>query len=191
MSGSAESPWRIRAGALAIVLAGAVAYGSSFGGAFVYDDVNNLVDNPHLSSLWPPAGWWWARPGFGLAGRPVTSFTFALNHALSGLDTWSYHAFNLVIHLGTALLLFGLARRALRLTSLTERASGPALAAALLWVVHPGCSWRRPATWLCARSVRRTRARGVRPRWPHACWVPGARRPWWLRRSWCWHSTRC
>ena len=71
MSGPAESPWRIRAGALAVVAVGAAAYASSFAGAYVYDDVHNLVDNPHLSPLWPPGGWLWARPGFGLAGHAL------------------------------------------------------------------------------------------------------------------------
>jgi tetratricopeptide (TPR) repeat protein len=137
MSGSAESPWRVRAGALAIAVAGALAYTSSFQGAYVYDDVLNLVDNPYLTPLWPPGGWLWARPGFGLAGRPVASFSFALNHAVSGLDTWSYHALNLVIHLAAALLLFGLLRRALGRTRLAGEATGLALTSALLWVVHP------------------------------------------------------
>jgi len=119
------------------LLAGAGAFASSFAGVFVYDDVLNLVDNPYLSPLWPPGGWLWARPGFGLAGRPVTSFSFALNFALSGLDTWSYHALSLAIHLTTGLLLFGLVRRSLSFTRLAGAATGISFSCALLWVVHP------------------------------------------------------
>ncbi len=137
MSVRAESSWRIRAGALAVAAVGAAAYASSFAGTYVYDDVHNLVDNPYLSPLWPPGGWLWARPGFGLAGRPVTSFSFALNHAVSGTDTWSYHALNLLIHVATGLLLLGLVRRALLRTRAARAATAIALVTVLLWVAHP------------------------------------------------------
>ena len=138
-AGDPESRARIRLGAIAVAVAGALAYSSSFGGVFVYDDVHNIVQNPHLARLWPPTGWLWARPGFGLAGRPVVSLTFALNHAFGGLGTGGYHALNLAIHLGAALFLFGLVRRALLLARgrAGEASFGLALATAALWVVHP------------------------------------------------------
>src|SRR5262249_2867825 len=56
-------------------------------------------------------------------------------------DPWSYHALNLAIHALAGIVLFDLVRRLLERrgagTSLASSAAGIALAAALLWVVHP------------------------------------------------------
>jgi tetratricopeptide (TPR) repeat protein len=131
------SPW---IGAGLIVLAAAAAYYTSFGGVFVFDDVQAIVENPtirRLSSeaLSPPPG------GLTVSGRPVLNLSFALNHAISGLKPWSYHAANLLIHALAGLVLFGLVRRTLQLPLVATRwpGEGPqiALAVALLWTVHP------------------------------------------------------
>ncbi|MBM3820059.1 MAG: tetratricopeptide repeat protein [Acidimicrobiia bacterium] len=68
--------------------------------------------------------------GEPVAGRPVVNLSFAINYALHGLDVRGYHVVNIAIHIGCALLLFGLVRR----TGVEERV---ACAAALVWVVHP------------------------------------------------------
>lgn len=128
-------PW-LRA--VLIALAGAAAYLDSFRGAFVYDDLHNIVANEYLAPLYPPGGWLWADPRFGLAGRPVASFSFALNHAAGGLDPFGYHAVNLAVHLAAALLLFGLLRRGLeRVAAARARAGQLSFATALLFAVHP------------------------------------------------------
>lgn len=76
-----------------------------------------------------------------LQGRPLITFTFAANYAISGLQVWSYHAVNLLIHVLAALTLFGIVRRTLQGASLRARfgdvSQGLALAVALLWLVHP------------------------------------------------------
>jgi len=90
-----------------LALATAAAYSSSFGGVFVNDDVRWIVENEAIRQAWPP----WAAAGGTL--RPVLFWSLALNYAVSGLDTWSYHAGNLLIHLAASLVLFGLLRRAL------------------------------------------------------------------------------
>jgi tetratricopeptide (TPR) repeat protein len=127
----------VRAGAALIAGAGALAHASGFRGVFVFDDLANIAENPYLTPLWPPGGWLWARPHHGLAGRPLASFSFALNRALGGLDPAGYHALNLAIHLAAALVLFGLVRRALELAGESRRALPVATASALVWVVHP------------------------------------------------------
>jgi len=42
-----------------------------------------------------------------VSGRPLANLTLAVNYALSGTHTWSYHAFNLLVHMLAALTLFG------------------------------------------------------------------------------------
>jgi tetratricopeptide (TPR) repeat protein len=137
-----ESWWAVYAAALVIVLAGWAAYANSLNAPWVFDDSPSIVDNASIRRLWPL--WDVLTPpenGSGVTGRPVTNLSFALNYAISGTEVWGYHATNLAIHLGAGLAMFGLVRRTLRRPGLRERfgrdATLLALAAALLWVVHP------------------------------------------------------
>lgn len=119
--------------AVVVILAAVVAYGNSLGGAFVFDDGPAIPDNPTLRSFvmaWqPPAN-------TGVGGRPVANVSFALNHALGGASVWGYHVFNLLLHIGSALLLKAIITRTLRLRAAhwAEPAGG---VAALLWCIHP------------------------------------------------------
>ena len=75
------------------------------------------------------------------AGRPLVNFSFAANYALDGLNVRGYHLFNLICHLGSGLLIFGIVRRTLRQSRLKERFGVTSLnlgfAAAILWTLHP------------------------------------------------------
>ncbi len=142
-----------------IVVAIAAAYANSFRGQFVFDDEDNITRNGDIRSLWPPG------EAFGnlcRRMRPVTDFTLAVNYAFSrwadqdshslvptadahghvpGCHEWSYHTFNLIVHVLAALVLFGIVRRTLLLPRFAGRfdraAVWLALAVALLWGVHP------------------------------------------------------
>jgi len=119
---------------LLIVAAGIVAYHNSLSGVFVFDDHSAIVDNPSIFRLWPP------HVPTNTA-RPLTYYTLAINYAISDLNTWSYHVFNLAIHLVAGLALYGLIRRTLHSEKLQhsyEASAGAiAISAALIWVVHP------------------------------------------------------
>jgi Flp pilus assembly protein TadD len=120
-----------------IVLAAVAAYATSFSGSFVFLDESAIRDNPTIRSLrhigrvlMPPA-----EGGLTVGGRPILNLTLAVNHAISGYAVWSYHAFNLAVHVLAGLALFGVARR-----TLAARSDRPTLlgwAVALLWTVHP------------------------------------------------------
>lgn len=123
-------------GALLLAAAVLAAWANSFAGPFVFDDIPSVRENPSLRSmtaaLSPPPG------GLTVSGRPLLNLSFALNYAVSGQAVWSYHALNLTIHLAAALTLFALLRRTLQLPRLNHPQAAPvALAAALLWAVHP------------------------------------------------------
>jgi len=121
--------------ALAIVL----AHLTGFRGAFVFDDLHAIVDNPTIRDLGrldrillAPA------EGGTIGGRPVVNLSFALNHAAGGLDPRGYHAVNVLIHVAAALVLFGLVRRTLlRLPRFAADALPLALAVAAVWALHP------------------------------------------------------
>ena len=122
-----------------LIGAGTLAYANSFFGVFVFDDRLEIVKNPALAQLWPPG-----KAMFGgkmMPARPLPYYTFAVNYALHGTSVGGYHAVNLAIHLAAGLVLWGIIRRTLGMPRVPPRyrraANGLALAAALLWLLHP------------------------------------------------------
>lgn len=112
MRGSA--PW------LAALLAlTAAAYAASVGGAFVWDDVILIRDNPRLATLdgaLAAAGgdfFQQAAASDPLSGyrRPVPTLLNALTLAAAGPTPWVFRLTNLLLHLGAVALAFGLLRR--------------------------------------------------------------------------------
>lgn len=136
-AGAGDALWVV---ASAIALFGLLAYHRTFGNPFVFDDLRSIQENPTIRGL----SWQMFHPPVprAVTNRPVVNASFALNYAIGGLDVVSFHVLNLLIHMGAALLLFGLVRRTLDLPSMRGRypddgASWIAGAVALLWLVHP------------------------------------------------------
>ncbi|MHC4809946.1 MAG: tetratricopeptide repeat protein [Planctomycetota bacterium] len=113
-----------------LVVAGLVAYSNAIGGAFVFDDLRSIVDR--ADALNGPLG-----PLLAGDRRPLVTLTLAANHRLGGLDPRGYHAFNIAVHIATALALFTLVRHATTRVGRPADATALAFAATLLWVVHP------------------------------------------------------
>jgi tetratricopeptide (TPR) repeat protein len=126
-----------------IALAGLAAYANTFSVPFHFDDMPSILDNPSIQHLWPIGDVLAPRPdyGFTVSGRPVLNLSLAICHAVSGTNVWSYHAFNLLIHVLAGLALLGIVRRTLLRPVLREglgRDALPlALVMALLWTLHP------------------------------------------------------
>ena len=126
-----------------VIAAGLLAYCNSFTGAFVFDDVRSIYENPTIQHLWPI----WRclvpphRGGLTVEGRPLINVSLAINYALGGYEVWGYHALNLTVHILAGLTLLGIVRRTLLQPSLRNRfgsaANELALATAVLWTVHP------------------------------------------------------
>ena len=127
--------------ALLIALTALAAYHNSFQVPPMMDDTYAIAQNPTIRDL----GFWrdilQPPPNTTVSGRPFLNLTVAINYAISGLEVWSYHILNLLIHIAAGLALFGCVRRTLQLPSLRARwgadADLLALAIALLWTLHP------------------------------------------------------
>lgn len=131
-----------RWGPALIAAAGIAAYANSLTGPFIFDDMPAIVQNPFIRHLWPIRFALSAPPtAQPVVQRPVIALSLALNYAAGGLHVWGYHAVNLIMHLLTACVFFGVLRRTLRSPALQVRygrqADGLALAASLIWTVHP------------------------------------------------------
>ncbi len=118
-----------------------LAHATGWHGAFVFDDQSSILENPAIRRLWPLGPVLSPPADAGVNGRPLASLSFALNHAIHGLDVRGYHAVNIALLAAEALLLLGLVRRTLSLPSsppaLAGAAGGIAFCAAALWALHP------------------------------------------------------
>ena len=115
----------------AIVLVGVLAYRNTFTNPFIFDDARIITGNPGIDRLFPIC----------FSTRWLVDFTFRLNYRLAGFNVPDYHAFNLGVHLATALLLFGVIRRTLALPRLCERWAAPAV-----WIAGEAAAIRKIRT---------------------------------------------
>lgn len=119
-----------------------VAYWPGLHGGFTFDDDVSIVANAQVQveDLSLAALRDAAESGVtGPLGRPLSMVSFALNHALSGLDPFGYKLTNLVLHGINVALVALLARLLLsahaRLPA--SRVAWIALLAAAAWALHP------------------------------------------------------
>ena len=124
-----------------IVAATVLAYLNSLQGPMIFDDIPSIQDNPSIRQLWPLTVPLATVPVGAFHTRPIANLSLAINYAVGGLAAPDYHAFNLLIHVLAALLLYGLVRRTLMLErfgkTFRRSATGTATAIALIWSVHP------------------------------------------------------
>jgi Flp pilus assembly protein TadD len=123
-----------------VAVAAALPYARTFDVPFTLDDEPCIVRNPAVRRLAADAP---AGPVASLCAPPsraLGEWTLAVNYRLGGLDPAGYHAVNLAIHVGSALLVLALAwllQRAPALRSAEEEGPLLPVLAALLFAVHP------------------------------------------------------
>ena len=118
-----QRPWLI---SLLLVTVGAGVYAGTFLGAFQYDDGFTILLNPHLDRADTFAG------HLDHIVRPVLHATFLLDRSLYGHHPAGYHLLNLLLHLGSSLLVYRILSRAV-----TGESRQIPFWAALLFLVHP------------------------------------------------------
>ena len=118
---------------LLLVLLVLVVFANSFPGAFITDDYPIVLDNPlviepNLRILFAADYWGWG-VNSGLH-RPLTILSYAVNRALFGPGVLAFHAVNVLLHAGVALLL-------LRIFLVLGFGMSVAWSAAAIFAVHP------------------------------------------------------
>lgn len=129
---------------LVLAIVTVLAYIPALDAPFVMDDEATI----DASSVWS------APPGFPTAGRPIVLASLAANYEVNRLlgvnqerdpggpyKAVGYRMFNVLLHLLTAALLFGVLRRAMRETAIPEdwRAIADPIASTvcIIWLLHP------------------------------------------------------
>jgi Tfp pilus assembly protein PilF len=145
--GRARRALMLALGVSILVAAVYLVYGRAVDGPFVFDDVMTIVENPSIRQLWPLAGGPKGSSPLNppdanpVHGRPLVNLSLAVNYFFGGLDPAGYRALHIVVHLVSAMLLWAILGRTLRLDYFCGRfdsLAGPlSFAAALVWALHP------------------------------------------------------
>jgi tetratricopeptide (TPR) repeat protein len=127
--------WRAPALLVALVC---VVYGNSLRGPFIFDDIDAIQNNPTVRVLIPSKP---SRVQSTVGGRPILRLSFYVDWLIGGDHVEIFHATNLLIHLGAALLIWGITRRNLSSDFWKGRFAGSetwlAAIVAMIWAVHP------------------------------------------------------
>ena len=143
--GGAQKPASVHTSVLLLILVILVSlvYANTLDVPFIFDDIPNIVDNPHIR---------WTR--FSLddvidaafkspsSRRPVANVSFALNHYFYGDAVAGYHLVNITIHAISAVMLFFLAKTTLALLACkggSRRMAPPHRVVGPPEDTHPGC----------------------------------------------------
>ena len=115
---------------LAGIIAAILVYSTALGGPFVFDDQNSIYLDPRANAI-PLAGW------FGVT-RGLTNLSYWVNYSLGGTAPAGYHWVNLLLHLGSSMLVTFIVRRLLSVSG-TVGALRDILAAfcGLVFLLHP------------------------------------------------------
>jgi tetratricopeptide (TPR) repeat protein len=133
--------------AAALALSIGTVYGPALTAPLIFDDVDTITRNDSITAIWPLFGSEAHRgplnppPNVPTSARPLVNLSFAINYQFSQLHPAGYHAANAIIHFLTAMLLWAIVRRTLRLPYFAGRfeavAGWLAFAVALIWALHP------------------------------------------------------
>lgn len=140
---------------LIILVSGFAVYSNSINVPFTFDDYPFLIDNPVIKSFdcFPNTHKVFEYAILqdiknNLVLRPVAYFSFAVNYAIHGLNLFGYHLVNMLLHIGNAMLVYGLFSQLMVTPAMTgDQKSGTLneidnvwyfpLFAALLFACHP------------------------------------------------------
>lgn len=90
-------------------------YSNTLGGPFVFDDKDNIENNPYIRVTSLDRESLQAVGRCINANRPVANLSFALNYYFHGYRVFGYHLVNILIHMTNGIILYFLVKRTLGL----------------------------------------------------------------------------
>jgi len=121
-------------------------YGHTLGFGFVFDDHEQIVNNPWVADLGESVqafyshSFGWGEGFVPISYRPMVYLTYAVERAFFGIEPLGWHMVNLAVHSINSVILFFLIVRLMPKGAAGESAINPALpafAGALLFAIHP------------------------------------------------------
>jgi len=136
---------------LLLTLAVFLVYGNTLLHSFHFDDIPSILEKPWIRGLDKIPQFI-----FSFLSRPLVILSFNINHAISGFNVWSYHAFNILFHLTATCLVYRLARLIERAfqrnhTEAGNRGPGVPLLSAFIFALHPLST--QSVTYISSRST--------------------------------------
>lgn len=122
-----------------------LGYGNTFLNSFHFDDIHSILQSPWIRGLDKIPQFI-----FSFSHRPLLILTFNVNYAISEFNVWSYHLFNILLHLGVTLLVYRLALLIGASRGTDPGSKGVPFLAALIFALHPLNT--QSVTYLSSRS---------------------------------------
>ncbi|MBT8373111.1 MAG: tetratricopeptide repeat protein [Deltaproteobacteria bacterium] len=108
---------------------------------FIFDDISNIKDNPHIRVPFPSLrNLAWAGFHSPETNRPIANISFALNYYFHGYNLVGFHLVNILIHIAAGIFLYLLIKATLTtptLRSRYEKFGWIPFFATFIWMVHP------------------------------------------------------
>lgn len=136
---------------LLLALAVFLVYGNTLFHSFHFDDIPSILEKPWIRGLDKIPQFI-----FSFLSRPLVILSFNINHAISGFNVWSYHAFNILFHLTATCLVYRLARlieQAFQKNNPEAGNRGPGIPilSAFVFALHPLST--QSVTYISSRST--------------------------------------
>lgn len=136
---------------LALTALVSLVYGNTLFNSFHFDDFPSILEKPWIRGLDKIPVFI-----FSLTSRPLVILTFNLNYAISGFQVWSYHVFNILMHLGVVFMVYRLGLLIVETQSqFGEKGNRPdrraPFVAALVFAAHPLNA--QSVTYISSRSA--------------------------------------
>ena len=82
-----------------------LAYGNTIQHSFHFDDIPSILEKPWIRGLDKISDFI-----FSFTQRPLVILSFNINYAISEFEVWSYHIFNIMLHLLVVFMVYRLGK---------------------------------------------------------------------------------
>jgi hypothetical protein len=118
---------------LAISSIGFILYAHTLSFGFVFDDIDNILNNPAILSFQPSQ----LLSYFAQPWRAVTQISYGLTYFIFGFNASVFHLINVLIHIVNSVLVFGISRLLAKEWLPPDKVDIFSVAAGVIFAAHP------------------------------------------------------